>query len=1127
MPLIEDKQQQVSFARSIGQPDFNPDSQDFGALASAAFRTENTLGSFIVRNNGLPDDVVNNESFNPWDHITEDEKLNENFTSHITLADTVEEIEAVRQQSARENKDRKALSEGGAKSFFAQMAVGAIDPINFIPVGGTAYKTYRTGASILKSAAVTAGVASGTQAAVEMGLHHTQLERTFGESALNVGTAALLGGFIGATPPLLKKLFKKDINAQVLDSMNPEPKIARGENSIFESLDIEDVKSKLLIEAREQVTPIAGNKLTRGELKNLKAEQKQLEISISRIKDTTPAEVKAEIEGAKIGRKKKARQIKAEAKAEAEKITFESRAVFQEKLDVVLSRIESNEIAIKAEADLSRIEQGILPEEFQKTLDKLKQEQEQIEIEPTIVAEEARETVSAFARSVGAAAVDRDIQVQGKIARALTKALGFDPLSRSLTSQEPLTRNLAVELAENPIAMENKSGTFTADAVETAAKIKDGRYFQAVESHVGIFKEYRKGGGTLKQRDFNEAVSKEMRNPSTNDPHIKSSAEAWRSKLYDPLKKEMIETELLPKDVDVTTAVSYLNRVWSKDKIRANLDDFVNIVSTWLKDKEGATGPASNFDALSREISTRITSTPDGRLPYDYKIAENSQKGPLKKGLPGITKERSFTIPDVLIEKFLENDIERLGGRYLKALAVDIELVKRFGDVNMTKQIKEISEAWDVKIQEASKTSQKEARKLSKQKDTDIESIAAMRDRMRGVFGQVDPDNFWVRAGRVSRDLNYLRFMGGVTASSVPDVARIVMSNGLVNTFKNGLVPLINNTKAFRISAAEAKKYGVGTDILIGGRSEIIADVADYSQGGTAFERGIRSASEKFGKVNLMDRWTASVKQLHAVVAQTDMANIMVAGKFDKRLAQLGINESISKDIAKQLRKFGKKDGDVWIANTRLWDDQELAEIWGSALRKESDRVIVIPGQEKPLFMSSELGKTIFQFRSFMFAATQRMLIAGIQGQDAHFMQGLLGITSLGMMAYAFKQWDAGRPLSDDPGVWVTEGIDRSGITGIIMEMNNTIEKVSANNFGLRPLLGITTPSSRFASRSQAEAFLGPTFGSMLSTVLKVSGGTADGDIGESDIRAIRRLLPYQNLMIFRQLLDKIETELQ
>lgn len=969
MPLIPDKNQQVAFTRSIGEPEQETD-EGFAALLGAALRTENTIGSFITQENGLPDSFVNDESFNPFNVLSEDEKQDAQFVDNVILADNEQEVNSVRKQSFRERKDRKLLADNGAQSFFAQFAAGAMDPINFIPVGGTAYKTYRAGTSILKSAAVTASVGAGTQAAVEMGLHHTQLERTFGESAVNVTGAMLLSGLLGGTSSAIRNALKADpdINVKIEDSMDPEPKVSSGGNSVF---------------------------------------------------------------------------------------------------------------------------------------------------------------TSAENKSVGAAAVDRDIQVQGKIAKALTKALGFDPLSRSITSDLAETRNIAVQLVENPVAMENKSGTFVANSVETAAKIKDGRYYEAIEGHLNTFKEYRKNGGTLKRKQFNEAVAKEMRNPKSNDPSIIKSANNWRSKLYEPLKKEMIDTELLPKDIEVKTAENYLNRLWNKEKVKANLDDFVNVVSTWLRDQDGGKEAVENFFPLAREIATRITSTPDGRLPYDYKIAENSSKGSGKTGLRGAFRERSFNISDNLVENFLENDIEQLGGRYLKNIAVDIELVKRFGDVNMTKEIKEISEAWDIKIQEASKTSRKEATKLAKQKKRDIESIAAMRDRMRGVFGQVDSDNFWVRAGRVSRDLNYLRFMGGVTASSIPDVARVVMSNGIVKTFKNGLTPLIKNSKAFAASADEAKKYGVGTDILLGGRSEIIADVADYSQGGTAFERGVRTAAAKFGQVNLMDRWTASVKQLHAVVAQTDMADILTKGKFDTRLQQLGISEGNGKLIAKELRKFGKKTDGVWIANTRLWEDQSLAEIWGGALRKESDRVIVIPGQEKPLFMSSELGKTIFQFRSFMFAATQRMLIAGIQGQDAHFMQGLLGITSLGMMAYAFKQWDAGREVSDDPRVWVTEGIDRSGVTGIIMEMNNTIEKVSSNNFGLRPLLGIATPSSRFASRSQAEAFLGPTFGSMLSTVLKVSGGTSDGELGESDIRAIRRLMPYQNLMIFRQLIDKAEKEIQ
>lgn len=968
MPLIPDREQQVQLTRLIGQEDFSGTDAEFGELFDAAFRTENTLGSFIARESGLPDSVVNNESFNPWDHISEEEKLDDVFVGNIITADNEIEIDAVRKQRDRERKDRKLLSESGADGFFAGLAAGMIDPVNFIPVGGTTYKTYKTGASIMKSAAATAGVASGSQAAVESALHATQIERTYGESAVNVGFAAILGGTIGAVPPAIRHLLTKESEINFKDSMDPEPKLAAGENPIFKK----------------------GDK-----------------------------------------------------------------------------------------------------------------------------------------KSVGAAAVDEEIQVQGRIARAMTKALGFDPLSRSLTSDLQQTRQLAVELAENPLAMESKSGNFSANPVESSAKIKDGMYYEALKGHDDAYKAYRKEGGTLKRREFNEAVSKELRNPETADASIKGAAESWRGKLYEPLKKELIDNGLLPDDVEVTTAASYLNRVWNKEKVRSNLDSFVNVVATWLREQDGTGQPVSNFEPLAREISTRITGTPDGRLPYDYKVGENSSKGAGKTGLRGPLKERSFDIPDKLVDEFLENDVEQLGARYLRALATDIELVKKFGDINMTEKIKEISEAWDEKIQEASKTDKAKARKLAAKKNADIRDITAMRDRMRGVFGQVDPDNLWTRAARSARDLNYLRFMGGVTVSSVPDVARITMAEGITKTFRSGLTPLVKNTKAFRLSADEAKRYGIGTDILMGGRSEVIADVADYSQGGTAIERGLRSASQSFGKINLMDYWTASVKQLHAVVAQTSMADGMISGKYDKRLGQLGIIEDDARAIAKQLKKYGKKTDGVWIANTRDWDNQELAEIWGAALRKESDRVIVVPGQEKPLFMSTELGKTIFQFRSFMFSSTQRMLIAGIQGQDAHFMQGVLALTSLGMMSYAFKQWDSGRPLSDNPADWVMEGIDRSGVTGIVMEMNNTLEKVSANNYGLRPLLGITTPASRFASRSQAEAFLGPTFGSMLSTVLSVSGGTADGELDDSDVRAIRRLMPYQNLLLLRQGFDKLQQEIE
>lgn len=955
MPFTEDKNEQVNFARAIGAPEFDVEQEgSFKELLRSAYRTENSIGSFIAREQGLPDDVVNNENFNPWDHFTDEEKLDDVFVGTAGLADTVSEIESVRQQQQRERSDRKRLSEAGADAFGATLIAAGVDPINYIPVGGTAYRNYRTGESILKSAYITAGVASGAAAAQEAGLHLTQMERTFGESAVNVGAATLLGGVIGGAPPLVKQLFSDNpkLEKEIADSLNPEPVIARGDDS------------------------------------------------------------------------------------------------------------------------------------------------------------------------VGAQRVFDDVVVKGKVAAKLVKLLSFDPLSRTVTSQNKSTRVLAGRLAESPIAFEKGIGT----AVETRAKIHDGKYYEALKGHLEAYRAYRKEGGALKRREFNEAVAKEVRNPATDNVHIKRSADEWNKNLYEPLKNEFVAAKLLPEDVGVDTAVGYLNRVWNKQKIAANLDQFVKVVSKWLDEEQGAKLAEKEVDVeeLAREIASRIRSTPDGRLPYDYKIGENTSKQAGKAALRGPLRQRSFNIPDKTIEEFLDNDIERIGGRYLRQTANDVELVKEFGDVNLTKEIKEIEEEWSKRIQKAK--TEKERLKLDRKRKKDISDIAAMRDRMRGVFGQVDPDDFFVRAGRTIRDLNYLRFMGGVTASSLPDAARVIMAEGIVNTFKDGLRPLIKNTKAFKLSSEEAKRYGVGTDGLMGGRAEIIADVADYAQGGTAFERGARAAAAKFGRINLMDQWTGSIKSLHAVVMQTKVTNDLLKGKFDPRLKQLGINKDTSIAIAKQLKAHAENIDGVWVANTRKWDNQGLADIWGGALRKESDRVIVLPGQEKPLFMSKELGKTIFQFRSFMFSSTQRMLIAGIQGQDANFMQGIIGLTTIGAMAYAFKQWDAGREISDDPKVWITEGIDRSGVLGILMEINNTMEKTSSNNFGLRPLLGIDVPGARFASRSQAEALLGPTFGSFLETTLRVAGAASnEQEWKDSDTRAVRRLLPYQNLLLFRQAIDKLE----
>ena len=983
-----------------------PEDEDPSALeiASALWRQENTIGSFVNQESGLPDGV-DDQSFNPYDYLSEGEKLDKKFVSHAALADTVDEIEAVRKQYARETADRETIQKGGAMSFLVGLGVvGVADPINLIPIGGAIAKTYKAGNSILDAAVVTGSVATASTAVTEAALHQSQLTRTYGESAINLGAAALLGGVLGAGGKALANSLDASAIGGIVDSMDVEPKVKTGDDSVLSS---------------------------------------------------------------------------------------EYRATPQEK-------------------------------------------------------------------SVGAAQRVADVEVSGKAAKGLVKALGFDPLSRTLTSDNPFTRIVSNRLAENPIKMDGDIVT----AVESRAKIHDGKYAAALQSHLDIYKQYRKNGGRLRRRQFNEEVARAMRNEESAIPEALQSANNWRTELYNPIKDDLVELGLLPEDVSVGTAVGYLNRRWNKGKVSANLPKFIDTTAKWLRDEDvrlrdeatkaeaniaEATGAErtrlqeiidraerkeakdltdEDYQRIAEQIAQRIQGTPDGRLPYDWKIGEGSANNNLNGtvGLRGPLKSRTFQIPDNMVEEFLDNDIEDLGRYYLRNTATDMEIVREFGDLDLTIQKKEILD-WYTEAQRTAKT-EKERIKLKKQADADIRDIVAMRDRMRGVYAQPDPDNVWVRAGRVSRNLNYMRFMGGVVASSVPDVARIFMAEGIGKTFSKGLLPLARNINSFKVSSAEAKRYGVGVDALMGGRSQIISDVADYTQPNTAFERGIQYATDNFGRVNLMDYWTTGVKQLHAVTMQNSVIDGLLKGKVDKRLARLGIDAGNAQAMAAELKKHATKVDGVWLSNARNWDSPELETLWGAMIRKESDRVIVVPGQEKPLFMSTELGKTIFQFRSFMFASTQRMTIAALQAQDHNALAGVLMLTTLGMMSYSFKQWDAKREIAEDPVELVIEGIDRSGALGGIMEINNTLEKLSSNNFGMRPLLGVDIPAARFASRSMSENLLGPTFGSFLDTSLRVANaGLAEDGWNESDTRALRRLIPYQNLTFIRQAFDRIEEE--
>jgi hypothetical protein len=335
----------------------------------------------------------------------------------------------------------------------------------------------------------------------------------------------------------------------------------------------------------------------------------------------------------------------------------------------------------------------------------------------------------------------------------------------------------------------------------------------------------------------------------------------------------------------------------------------------------------------------------------------------------------------------------------------------------------------------------------------------------------------------------------------------------------------------FKMARLEAKKMGIGLDMVLNSRAASLADIADIYQRGTKFEKGLKATTDAFGKLTLMSHWNSSLKQFTGVVTQDRILTESIKwadGKISKasikRLASSGIDEGLAKRIAEQFKQYGD-DGDLLLSNGHKWDDVEAMDSLSSAVLKDVDRAILTPGVgEKPLWTSGEMGKTVFQFKSFAATAHHKILVSDLQYADKQALNGFLISVALGGLTYGAKQYTAGREIDTDPSKLLVESLDRSGAFGYLWDVNNAVEKLSRGTIGANALAG-APPMSRYASRNLVASFAGPSFGTA-QDLLSVGGSVLSNEFTEKEVRTIRKLLPAQNLFYMRKLFDTLEEKI-
>lgn len=751
----------------------------------------------------------------------------------------------------------------------------------------------------------------------------------------------------------------------------------------------------------------------------------------------------------------------------------------------------------------------------------------------------------------------------------LGKTTAFQgPMPRLIHSPNVESRNIIRDLAENPNQLaENSDGIATSigGSVESQAKVWNGvlaedvvrprrqlysQYVYGKQTFAaplrGSFGARFRNSGKLSYGEFKEAISEAALNGDRHViPEVAQAAAQRRAALVDKLRDEAIAARV-PGFADEVAAgsadASYLTRIWNTAVVRARRNDLVDILARHFEARqndileeiaeiERRTG-AENVDPQT--VRPRfVEQTPDEIRAMAHEIVDGILgHSPQRVLLPadvaggprGPLKERMLkSLPTMLVRDFVERDVDVIDRIYTRTMATDIALMRKFGSVDLKDQIAKIN---DMANRLGEGKSPAEVNRIQKQKEADIRDVVAVVARLRGTYAiPTNTEGLIYRAARVVRDLNYMRMLGGMTLSAVPDLGRPVMVHGMTRTLRTAFTPFTAGLGALKLARKEARLAGAGTDLILDDRMMSTLDRSEDFGRGSAIERGLSTATQGFGLVSLMAPWNAFMRQFVGIITQTRMLQAIdglnageISAKERAYLAAGGVDNNMADRIGRQFADHGQKHGDIWWANTGAWTDQEAVRAFRSFMIRDVDRTILVPGQEKPLWMSTELGKVVGQFKSFSMASTQRVMVSGLEQRDMAALNGAILSVALGALSAKLKMDVGGYDTSEwTPTKWAIEGFDRSGMAGWFMDANNLLEKTALRPVTAAGLTGET--ASRYQSRNVFGAVFGPT-ADLVGDVLPLG---MTGEWSAADTHVARKLVPLQNIFYLRAGFDAIE----
>lgn len=722
--------------------------------------------------------------------------------------------------------------------------------------------------------------------------------------------------------------------------------------------------------------------------------------------------------------------------------------------------------------------------------------------------------------SVGAARVaggGEDIaNLNARLAKYATA--GLSPVVRGLTNPLNTMKEATNSLfAHNFILKKGYEGKAAPVSLEAQMNIDAGDAFTALKKVKDSYANSLGLKGKLesiqggKFKEFSEKIAFAMRRgDESSDPLVAQAAKTFREQM-DTRLKMMQERGLIGDDVNITTARSYLTRRWNRDVIRApgGREKLFNILEARFR----TLNPNKDLDEIQIDANNTINNIlgqGDVALGMEQTLIQAGKGSGTK-----LTKQRILDIADEEVEEFLVNDSFQLFADYMRGTSGLIrhhdwlENLKHTNNKDLRVAIRD--EAEDLRLRDPAN-----AKKYSDAAEEALRDLDKFVGALLGT-GRVKHNEAVATGLRTLRTWNTLALLGGVTISSMTDMAQHITQHGLPRALSGAMLQLgdwaTKNTMTKDalwdlINGAELE----GNNIL-----RILTDATDAPATQTAVDRIASGTLGLFGKLTLMDQWNTMHRRM-AVVNQHNrtlrvLRNWEKTGKIDKkeleRFSRIRIGQEHYKPLLETIAKFSDNNGNSNIPNIENWPSEELRRVYINALKTEMDATVITPGKgDVPIaIQNNEWLKVLTQFQSFAMAVNNKVLVSGLQRRDAEVVTGIVTAIALGgLLVYPAKEIIAGRTPDLTPENVILEGLTRSGVLGLMGDK-------SLSFFGA---------GSRWARSN----FYGDVFGvsanrmsEMYSLAAKVKNGEG---LSERDRKTILSFMPYANLFYLKWLLTQL-----